>query len=119
MPALPAPERGQGRRASELLHLPVRLHGIELGRPVDALVDLEDDRLIGFELLCGDEARRFLPFAVARVRDAEIEIDSALTLIDERDLDFYLRRSRRLSELALVDALVDEHGAIHEARSAA
>ena len=108
-----------GRLAAELLELPVRLHGIQLGRPLDALVDLEDDRLIGFELLCGDEARRFLPFSVARVREAEIAVESALTLIDERDLDFYLRRSRRLSDLAYAEPVVDERGAIHEARSAA
>lgn len=107
------------RAASELLELPVRLHGIQLGRPVDALVDLKDDRLIGFEVLCGDEAKRFLPFAVARVRETEIAVESALTLIDERDLDFYLRRSRRLSELAYTDPVVDDRGAIHETRSAA
>jgi len=107
------------RAAAELLELPVRLHGIQLGKPLDALVDLQDDRLIGFELLCGDEAKRFLPFSVARVRDEEIAVESALTLIDERDLDFYLRRSRRLSELAYAEPVVDERGAIHEARSAA
>jgi hypothetical protein len=109
----------RGRPAAELLELPVRLNGIQLGRPVDALVDLEDDRLIGFELLCGDDAKRFLPFAVARVGEAEIAVESALILIDERDLDFYLRRSRRLSELAYADPVVDERGAIREARSAA
>lgn len=109
----------RGRSAAELLELPVRLHGIQLGRPVDALVDLQDDRLIGFEVLCGDEARRFLPFSVARVGDAEIAVESALILIDERDLDFYLRRSRRLSELAYAEPVVDEQGAIHETRTAA
>ena len=109
----------RGRPVAQLLELPVRLNGIQLGKPIDALVDLEDDRLIGFELLCGDDAKRFLPFSVARVRDDEIAVDSALTLIDERDLDFYLRRSRRLSELAYAEPVVDERGAIHEARSAA
>lgn len=109
----------RGRAAAELLELPVRLHGIQLGRPVDALVDLDADRLIGFEVLCGDDGKRFLPFPVARVRDDEIAIESALTLIDERDLDFYLRRSRRLSELAFAEPVVDDRGAIHEARSAA
>ena len=107
------------RGLPELLKLPVRLHGIQLGRPLDALVDPEDDRVIGFELLCGDHTKRFLPFSVARVRADEIGIDSALALIDERDLEFYLRRSRRLSELAFADPVVDEQGQIHEARSAA
>jgi hypothetical protein len=107
------------RPAREVLALPVRLHGIQLGRPLDALVDEHADRVLGFEVLCGDDARRFLPFPVARLGADEIAVDSALTLIDERDLDFYRRRSRRLSDLGLADPWLDDDGAIHEARSAA
>ena len=55
----------RGRRIADLLALPVRMHGIQLGRPVRALVDARDDRLLGLELVCGDGAHRFLPFAVA------------------------------------------------------
>jgi len=102
-----------------LLKLPVRLHGIQLGRPLGVLVAEDDDRMIGFEVLCGDEAKRFLPFSVADMRADEIALESALILIDERNLDFYLRRSRRLSELEFADPFVDEHGLIHEARTAA
>jgi hypothetical protein len=107
------------RPVREVLALPVRLHGIQLGRPVGALVDPEVDRLLGFEVICGDETQRFLPFAVARVGAEEIALESALTLIDERDLDFYRRRSRRLSELGYADPWIDDAGALHEARSAA
>jgi hypothetical protein len=107
------------RRARDLLSLPVRLHGIQLGRPVDALVDPNVDRLLGFEVICGDDARRFLPFSVARLGPDEIALESALTLIDERDLDFYRRRSRRLSELDYAEPWIDDQGVIHEARSAA
>jgi hypothetical protein len=107
------------RSAREVLALPVRLHGIQLGRPLDALVDQHADRVLGFEVLCGDDTRRFLPFPVAELRGEEIAVDSALTLIDERDLDFYRRRSRRLSDLGLADPWLDDDGAIHEARSAA
>jgi len=46
----------RGRAASELLSLPVRMHGIQLGTPVDALLDARADRLLGFEVLCGDGA---------------------------------------------------------------
>jgi len=109
----------RGRSAGELLRLPVRLHGIQLGRPLDAFVAADSDRILGFELLCGDDATRFLPFAVARVRHDEIAIESALTLIDERDVEFYARRSRRLSQLGFAEPWVDEDGAVHEARSAA
>ena len=109
----------RGRSASDLLSLPVRMHGIQLGRPVAALVDPQADRLLGFEVACGDETRRFLPFAVARIGAEEIAVESALTLIDERDLDFYRLRSRRLSELGYADPWLDDDGALHEARSAA
>jgi hypothetical protein len=109
----------KGRPAADLLGLPVRLHGIQLGRPLDALVDQHADRVLGFEVICGDEARRFLPFSVARIRPDEIAVDSALTLIDERDLDFYRRRSRRLVELGFDEPWIDDDGCVHEARSAA
>jgi hypothetical protein len=36
------------RSATELLQLPVRLHGIRLGRPVDLLLDLAEWRALGF-----------------------------------------------------------------------
>ncbi|HEX3807361.1 MAG TPA: hypothetical protein VHV52_11340 [Gaiellaceae bacterium] len=109
----------RGRAAAELLALPVRLHGIELGRPVEVLVDLNADRVVGFEILCGDEARRFLPFAVVELRAGELAIDSALTLIDERDLGFYRRRSRRLRDLGLTEPCIDVSGQIYEALRAA
>ena len=108
----------RGRAASELLSLPVRMHGIQLGTPIDALVDPHADRLLGFEVLCGDGARRFLPFAVARVEADEIALDSALTLIDERDIAYYRRNSRRLAEAGYEDPWVDEDGGIHEPLSA-
>jgi hypothetical protein len=95
------------------------LHGIELGRTVDALVAPDTGRLIGFEVVCGDENHRFLPFAVAGVRDDELVLDSALMLIDERDLAFYRRHSRRLRDLGYADPWIDEDGLVHEARSAA
>jgi hypothetical protein len=109
----------RGRAAAELLALPVRMHGIQLGVPVEALLDEGADRLLGFEVLCGDGAHRFLPFAVARLQADEITLDSALTLIDERDLDFYRRRSRRLGELGYADPWIDDDGLVHEALSAA
>jgi hypothetical protein len=95
------------------------MHGIQLGRPVDALLDARVDRLLGFEVLCGDGARRFLPFSVARLRADEIALDSALTLIDERDIGYYRRNSRRLADAGYDDPWIDELGGIHEPLSAA
>ncbi|MFL5927148.1 MAG: hypothetical protein ACJ77E_09445 [Gaiellaceae bacterium] len=99
--------------------MPVRMHGIQLGRPVAALLDPSADRLLGLEILCRDDARRFLPFAVADVRAEEIALESALTLIDERDIEYYRRHARRLADLGYADPWIDEDGYVHEALSAA
>jgi hypothetical protein len=109
----------RARSATELLTLPVRMHGIQLGRPVDAWVDKRAERLVGFEILCGDGARRFLPFSVVELRAEELAIDSALTLVDERELDFYRRNSRRLADCGYAEPWIDDEGGVHEALSAA
>ena len=107
-----------GRRASEVLALPVRMHGIQLGRPVEALLDHNADRVIGFEVLCGDGARRFLPYAVAQVREDQIAIDSAWLLIDEHELEFYRRRSRSLARSGYQEPWIDDDGGLREALDA-
>jgi hypothetical protein len=62
---------------------------------------------------------RFLPFSVAELRADEIAVGSALRLIDERELDWYRRHARRLSELGYVHPWVDAAGEVYEAPSAA
>jgi hypothetical protein len=104
---------------TELLALPVRMHGIYLGRPIDTLLDPACERVVGFELLCGDGAHRFLPFAVADVRDDEVAVDSALTLLDERNLEYYRQRTRRAADAGLVHPWVGPDGRVRDARSAA
>jgi hypothetical protein len=76
--------------AGASLHLPVQLRGIQLGRPVDLLLDLDAWKVLGFVVLCGDESRRFLPFAAAVVGDDEIAVGSALMLLE--DAGFYEQR---------------------------
>ena len=85
------------RSATELLQLPVRLHGIRLGRPVDLLVDCTEWRALGFVVLCGDESLRFLVFAGATPRNDALEVASAFLLLE--DLGFYRERSRSLRGL--------------------
>ena len=85
------------RSATELLQLPVQLHGIRLGRPVDLLLDPTEWRAIGFVVLCGDESSRFLAFAAAALRADAIDVSSAFLLLE--DVDFYRRRSRSLRDL--------------------
>ena len=83
----------------ELLALPVRLHGIQMGQPVDLLLDREGLRAVGLDLLCGDEVHRFLPLPTATVSDDEIAIRSPLVLLEQDELDFYRSRAFSLNSL--------------------
>ena len=111
--------------SGHLLALPVRLHGIELGRSVELIVDLDVRRVLGFEVRCGDEVHRFLPLGAARIHDGEIAIASPLILLDE--LPFYRARGRGLGALrgarvrnaggelgTFRDLVFGEEGEIHE-----
>lgn len=84
---------------AELLALPVRLHGIQLGRPVDLLLDRDTLRTVGLDVLCGDEVHRFLPLPTASVGDDEIAILSPLVLLEEHELLFYRSKTFALSAL--------------------
>jgi hypothetical protein len=75
------------------------MHGIQLGRPVDLLVDLEAARAVGLDVLCGDDEHRFLPLSTATVRDEAIAIESALMLLDAAQLAFYRDRATSLRSL--------------------
>jgi len=83
--------------SADVLALPVRMHGNGLGRSVELIVDVGVRRVLGFEVRCGDDTHRFLPLAVAHVRDAEIAVASPLTLLDE--LAFYRARGHGLGAL--------------------
>lgn len=83
----------------ELLALPVRLHGVQLGRPSDLLLDREALRAVGLDVRCGDEVHRFLPLATATVSDSAISIPSPLVLLEEDELAFYRSRAVALSSL--------------------
>jgi hypothetical protein len=87
------------RTGDELLGLPVRLHGIQVGRPVDLLLDREVPRLVGADVLCGDALHRFLPLAAAEVAGDEIAIRSGLVLLEEDGLAFYRSRTFALAAL--------------------
>jgi hypothetical protein len=95
------------RPADELLRLPVRLHGIQLGRPIDVLLDGDAQRVLGLDVLCGDEVHRFLPLAAAEVGDEEITVRSALLLLDDVELAFYRTQGRTLRGLRGTDVELD------------
>ena len=96
------------RTGDELLALPVRLHGIQLGRPVDLLLDRDVQRIVGLDVLCGDGVHRFLPLPTAAVGREQIRILSPLVLLEQRELDFY--RSRTLALSRLRDRVVERNG---------
>jgi len=111
--------------SGDVLALPVRMHGIGLGRSVDLILDVDVRRVLGFEVRCGDDTHRFLPLAAARVHEDKIAIGSPLTLLDE--LAFYRARGHGLGALrgarvanahgelgTLQDVVFDTAGAIHE-----
>jgi hypothetical protein len=107
--------------AAASLRLPVRLHGIQLGRPTDLLVDVESWHVLGFVVRCGDESVRFLPWAASQPSDSEIAVGSALMLLE--DVGFYKRRSVSFRSLAggavtlggiLRDVYIGDGGAVTE-----
>jgi hypothetical protein len=82
-----------------MLSLPLRLHGIELGRPVDVLLDRSGLRVVGLDVLCGDEVHRFLPLPTAAIGDDGLAIHSPLVLLEEDELAFYRVRTFSLKTL--------------------
>lgn len=116
----------RSRSLDELLQLPVCLNGVRLGRPVDAVLDLDGERAVGFDVLCGDDVRRFLPLAGARVGDRQIAVGSPLLLLDDAD-SFYRDHATGFRSLlgrpvsggkqragALVDLVLGPEGSIEE-----
>jgi hypothetical protein len=114
-------------RGNHLLALPVRLHGIQLGRPVDLLLDRGELRVLGLDVLCGDEVHRFLPLPTASVTAEAIAISSPLVLLEEDQLAFYRTRAFAFTSLrgrpverrgrdvgALVDIVVRSDGSLQE-----
>ncbi|MHB8642399.1 MAG: hypothetical protein ACYDA3_05895 [Gaiellaceae bacterium] len=85
--------------ADQLLRLPVRVRGIDIGNAVDLLVDTDSWRALGLDVLCRDDTHRFLPLTAAVVRPGEISVSSALTLLAEGELGFYRRRASSLRAL--------------------
>src|SRR2546421_658912 len=98
----------RGLLGEELLRLPVCFNGIELGRPVDVLIDRGASRAVGLEVVCGDDERRFLPLAVAVVDGDSIAIESPLLFVGESGLSFYREEASTLR--ALRGARIEQRG---------
>ena len=108
-------------RAATSLQLPVRLHGIQLGRPTDLLLDVDAWQALGFVVRCGDDSTRFLPYAACQPGDEEIAVASALMLLE--DVGFYEKRGVSFRSLlggevigggVLRDVVLGQGGAVTE-----
>jgi hypothetical protein len=101
------------RLAGELLRLPVRTRNIEIGRPVDVIVDPLHNRAVGFEVLCRDDEHRFLPWTAAVVDEKSISVESPIVMLAEEQLAFYRTRARSLRELVpLENVLIEPDGTL-------
>ncbi len=79
--------------AEHLLRLPIRLRGIDVGHAVDVILDPQGRRALGLDVLCKDDAHRFLPLTAAKVGEDEITVASALTMLAADELAFYRKRA--------------------------
>ncbi len=102
----------RGHRASSLLRLPVLVRGIRLGEVESVLLDADAARVLGFDVLCGDELHRFLPFPSIAMAGEAIEVDSTLTLLDAEELAFYRRNGRSVASSELTEAVVGANGLV-------
>ena len=85
-----------GLRASAVESRPVCFADIRLGVVVDGLLDDELQRVLGFDVLCGDRAHRYLPLPACEILESSIAVPSALVLM-RQELDFYRQRARALT----------------------
>lgn len=85
-----------GLRASAVQSRAVCFADIRLGAVVDVLLDDSLERVLGFDVLCGDRLHRYLPLPACEVGESAISVPSALVLMHQ-ELDFYRDRGRALT----------------------
>jgi hypothetical protein len=81
----------------QLLDLPVRHHGITLGRVSDVLLD-DDGAPIGLAVLSVADEPAFLPWPSAEVDPDQVRVPYPLALLSGGELEFYRGSSRSLVE---------------------
>jgi hypothetical protein len=115
----------EGERAGAMLARAVRIRGIDVGDPVDVLLDPDLRCALGLEVHCRDGVNRFLPWLSGAFGAEELSVDFPLALLDGPQLDYYRERAvplnvlRRLtvddsngSSARIEDVLVDARGRI-------
>jgi uncharacterized protein YrrD len=87
-----------GLRASAVESRPVCFADIQLGVVVDILLDDSLQRVLGFDVLCGDRVHRYLPLPACEIGERALQVPSALVLMAQ-ELDFYRQRGRALTAI--------------------
>jgi uncharacterized protein YrrD len=85
-----------GLRAGAVESRAVCFADIRLGAVVDVLLDDSLQRVLGFDVLCGDRVHRYLPLPACEIGEDAILVPSALVLM-RQELDFYRERGRALT----------------------
>jgi hypothetical protein len=80
-----------------LLGLPVRHHGITLGRVTDVLLG-DDGAPIGFAVQSVADEPAFVPWPSAVVEPDQVRVPYPLAVLSEVELEFYRGSSRSLVE---------------------
>ena len=88
-----------------LLDLPVRHHGITLGRVTDVLLD-DRGAPIGLAVLSVADEAGFLPWPSAELDPDEVRVPYPLALLSGGELEFYRGSSRSLVEERGTDGVV-------------
>lgn len=83
----------------EVLNRSVRIHGIDVGEPVDVLLDPDLRRVLGLEVHCRDGVNRFLPWLAGELQPDQLSVELPVALLDGPQLDYYRKHSLALNAL--------------------
>jgi hypothetical protein len=65
-----------------LLGAPCRVRDVRVGHIAGIYVDADHGRVIGLDVTCPEQTRRFLPWLAVEVDGGHVRADSALLLVD-------------------------------------
>jgi hypothetical protein len=83
----------------EVLNRSVRIHGIDVGEPVDVLLDPDLRCVLGLEVHCRDGVNRFLPWLAGELQPDELLVELPVALLDGPQLEYYREHALALNAL--------------------
>ena len=88
-----------GGSVGEVLNRSVRIHGIDVGEPVDVLLDPDLRCVLGLEVHCRDGVNRFLPWLAGELQPDELLVELPVALLDGPQLEYYREQALALNAL--------------------